>query len=451
VSLPKYFVAIVGGATAGAEMAAALASRGIECAVFEQNPRPYGKIEDGLPRWHAKLRLKEYEIINERLDRPNVHFVPLTRIGRDVEFVDLAKGWGFTSLILAHGAWRDRRLPLEGAERYVDRGLIYQNSLIYWFNHYCEREYRGPRYELPDGAIVVGGGLASIDVMKVLQLETVRSALAARGIDENVLRIEHAGVPAVLEKHGLSWESLGLKGATLYYRRRIEDMPLAEIPDDADAERAKKFEGVRRRILEKAMQKYCFHAVPLHLPVGLIVENDRLAGLRFQRTVVEDGKPVPVEGAFDDVRAPLVVSSIGSIPEPMKGIAQKNELYHYVDTELGRLEGYDTVFSAGNVVTGKGNIAASRKHSTQVAEHVVESFLGLGQQGHAGEERMLEGISERFTEVGARLAEAVQACVPLDREAAVALMQRVRERQRRVGHTGTYREWIAKVTPEDLA
>ena len=49
--------------------------------VFEQNARPYGKIEDGLPRWHVKLRQKEYETVNERLDRPNVHFVPLTKIG----------------------------------------------------------------------------------------------------------------------------------------------------------------------------------------------------------------------------------------------------------------------------------------------------------------------------------------------------------------------------------
>ena len=40
--------------------------------VFEQNPRPYGKIEDGLPRWHVKQRRDEYEEINERLDHPNI-------------------------------------------------------------------------------------------------------------------------------------------------------------------------------------------------------------------------------------------------------------------------------------------------------------------------------------------------------------------------------------------
>ena len=81
---PSHCVAVIGGAVAGAEVAGTLASRGVEVAVFEQNPRPYGKIEDGLPRWHVALREKEYEAIGENLSKPGVHFVPRTRIGKDV-------------------------------------------------------------------------------------------------------------------------------------------------------------------------------------------------------------------------------------------------------------------------------------------------------------------------------------------------------------------------------
>ena len=47
VKAPRAVVAIVGGATAGAEAAGLLAERGIPAVVFEQNPRPFGKIEDG--------------------------------------------------------------------------------------------------------------------------------------------------------------------------------------------------------------------------------------------------------------------------------------------------------------------------------------------------------------------------------------------------------------------
>jgi len=442
-------VAIVGGATAGAEAAGLLAGRGVASVVFEQNPRPYGKIEDGLPRWHVKLRQKEYQTINERLTHPLVHFVPLTKVGRDVDFRELATGWGFSAVLLAHGAWRDRPFPVEGADRYVGRGLVYQNPFIYWFNHFPEHGYGGPRYRAEDGTVVVGGGLASLDVLKVLQLETVRVALATHGIQQDMLHLEHAGIPEVLAAHGLSWPTLGLRGTTLFYRRRLEDMPLAEMPEGADAARQQKFEATRRRILEKATQKYCFHVRPLLVPVGLLVEGDRLVGLRFQHTRVEGGRAVPVPGQLEDVRAPLVVSSIGSIPEPMPGIAQRDVLYDYADPELGRIPGYDTVFSAGNVVTGKGNIAASRKHAISVTGHLIERFLGL--DGHEGEEALLAPAAAAARAAGEKLADFVGSRPPLAPEQVGAILARVRARQTAVGYSGDYRAWLARVTPPDLA
>ena len=48
---PQHVVLIVGGAAAGSEAASRLAQQGVLCFVIEQNDRPYGKIEDGLPRW----------------------------------------------------------------------------------------------------------------------------------------------------------------------------------------------------------------------------------------------------------------------------------------------------------------------------------------------------------------------------------------------------------------
>ena len=451
MTVPKYIVAIIGGATAGAETAALLAERGVISIVFEQNARPYGKIEDGLPRWHAKLRQKEYANINANLDRSEVHFVPNTKIGRDIDFRELVGEWGFTSVILAHGAWRDRPLPVDGADRYVGRGLLYQNLFIHWFNHCEERDYDGPRYQAEDGTIVVGGGLASIDVSKVLQIEIVRQALRQRGIEEDTLRVEHAGIPAVLAQHGLSWESLGLRGATLFYRRRVEDMPLVDMPQDADDARRQKVEATRRRIVEKAMQKYLFHVQPQSVPEGLLVEGDRLVGLRFQRTEVSGGQVVPIAGALVDVRAPLVISSIGSVPEPMAGIPQRGELYDYADRDLGRVRGYETVFGTGNVVTGKGNIVASRRHSIETTTHLIEQFLGIGgSDGHEGEEMLLDPLTDAASAAAAEMANWVGSRAPATAAQVEAILRRVRQRQEAVGYTGSYRDWIERATPPDL-
>ena len=115
VDANRHVVAIFGGASAGSTAAEILAASGIEVVVFEQNLRPYGKIEDGLPRWHRDQRRMEYKRIDGKLDRPQVHFVPHTRLGTDIAFDDVVR-WGFSAVLLANGAWRDRPLDIPGAD-----------------------------------------------------------------------------------------------------------------------------------------------------------------------------------------------------------------------------------------------------------------------------------------------------------------------------------------------
>ncbi len=417
----EYAIAVIGGATAGAEAAGIFSQRGILSVVFEQNDRPYGKIEDGLPKWHVALRKKEYETIDRNLTRPGVHFVPRTKVGRDLDLSELVDDWGFHAVVLTNGAWRDRPLPIEGAETYVGRGLVYQNPFIYWFNHCHEQSYAGERFEILDDTIVVGGGLASIDVVKAIQLELALRALRAQGIEAELVELETKGIPKVLARHDLSWEELGIHGCTLFYRRRAEDMPLVAVPEGANEAQRAKVEKSRARVLEKAISKYLFRVQTLHAPVGLLVENDRLVGLEFARTHVEGGR-VRLTDETVRVRGP-VISSIGSIPEPLEGIQMNRELYDFQDRDLGRLADFPTLFSAGNVVTGKGNIVDSRKHARHVAGHITERYL--------------------------ELVEGVRKLEPLTPEAIESILKRVRDYQDRVGYDGAYRSWIEAVTPPD--
>src|SRR6266403_2090447 len=90
---PYHFAAIVGGAIAGSVAAEILADHGIPVVVIEQNKRPYGKIEDGLPRWHREQRKQEYSRIDARLKKPGVFFLPSIKLGRDIDFQDLCDNW----------------------------------------------------------------------------------------------------------------------------------------------------------------------------------------------------------------------------------------------------------------------------------------------------------------------------------------------------------------------
>jgi ferredoxin--NADP+ reductase len=444
---PRHVMAVVGAATAGSEIARILAERGALVIVFEQNPRPYGKIEDGLPRWHVKQRLDEYEEINKRLDHPNIEYVPLTRMGRELDFEDLRTRWGLSGLVLTHGAWRDRPLPVEGADQFIDRGLVYQNKLIYWFNHYPEKTYNGPRYDLSPGTIVVGGGLASIDVVKVLQIEMTLAALKARGIAADMLALEREGIEPVLAASGLKYADLGVAPCKLFYRRRVLDMPLSDIPPDAPEKRANALRQARAKILEKAQRKFLFEFQELRAPGALIVENGAVVGVNFSRTELVDGQVKIVQVGAESARAPMTISSIGSIPEPIPGIPQKGEVYTYVDQKIGLLmDGPTAVFAAGNVLTGKGNIKDSLDNGTEIGTLVAEAYLGLSNEPL----KIAEGARKDAAASGEKIATALSTRARIAAGDVANILQRVRQHQQAVSFDGNYRAWLAKVTPPDL-
>jgi len=429
---PKPVVAIIGGAVAGSEAAAACAARGAIPVVFEQGARPYGKIEDGLPRWHEKLRDKEYRKIDENLGSAEILFVPKTEIGSDLSWRELYGDAGFSAIVLANGAWRDRGLPVEGADAYAGRGLVYQNELVYWFNHYEDAGYDGPVFEIPDDVIIVGGGLASIDVVKIVNLELYARALRARGIDVDIVAMEIKGIPRMLEAHGITAEELGVKGCTLYYRRRKEDMPLASA-DNPTPEQLAKLQAARVKIMDRVIRKYFVKFEELSRPVETIVEGDQLTGIRFQKTEVVDGRVRGLEGTEFDVPAAMVVSSIGSIPKPIEGIPTKGELYHYDSWDTGEVHGLPGVFGLGNVLTGKGNIRDSRKNAIEIIEKVVAAYLGVGDEA-------VEAPGGPSAEVEA-VAEQATAGEPMTVDAMKALADRIESRHRAIGYTD-YGSWI---------
>jgi NADPH-dependent glutamate synthase beta subunit-like oxidoreductase len=433
-------IGICGGAVAGSEAAKLFAERGALAIVFEQNARPYGKIEDGLPRWHVKLREKEYARIDSNLSTAGVFFVPLTRLGKDLAFSELTDEMGLSAVILATGAWRDRPLPVEGIDRFVGRGLIYQNPLVYWFNHYSDPGFAGPEVDVPDGAIVVGGGLASIDVVKLLNIEVFRRALRERGIEVDAVAMEQAGIAQTLAKHELSVEELGVEGCTLYYRRRMCDMPLASIKDPTPAQ-LEKLETTRTRIMEKVMRKFLVKMEECCVPIAPIEDGDKLAGLVFRRTAIKDGRLREVEGSDFEVRAPLVVSSIGSLPQLIEGVPAEGDLYPFDSEERGALRGMDGVFGLGNVLTGKGNIRDSRVNASVVAERVIENLIGVSDQAENLDD-MSDALHEEFRARAQPVVDRVLSGDKLPPEKIEFILERIRQRWDEIDYAGDYRAWI---------
>jgi ferredoxin/flavodoxin---NADP+ reductase len=443
-----YYVAVIGAATSGSVAAELLAEKGIHVAVIEQNSRPYGKIEDGLPRWHAQQRKQEYALIDARLKKPGVRFLPATKVGREIDFHHFCNEWGFSAVIMANGAWRDRDLGVAGCEKFIDKGLLYQNPFIYWYNHKNEKSYSGPRYETPDGTLVVGGGLASIDVVKILQLENYERALAARCVHAEMHDLEKKGIPAVCKANGIDPQSLGVQGCLLIYRRREQDMPLAQAPDNATPDQIAKTEQVRLKLLRLAREKFLFRVQDCTMVKGVVEEEGRMVGLRVARTKVEGRKAEAIPGSEYDLRAPLVISSIGSVPEALPGIAMKGEYYTFSGEEIPRYTGCERVFGVGNVVTGQGNIRVSLVHSQKVTTHLIENYLDVG-SSDGNLAPFYEAAEQKAAAQTETMIEKIMELPSLSPEQIAGIDSHISERQKALGYAD-YDSWIAKVTPPDL-
>jgi hypothetical protein len=188
------------------------------------------------------------------------------------------------------------------------------------------------------------------------------------------------------------------------------------------------------------------------LTQGLVVENGRLAGIKVAETKVEGRKAIPVPGSEHELRAPMVISSIGSVPEVIPGVAMKGEYYEFTGEDTPQYKGNERVFGVGNVVTGQGNIRVSLVHSQQVTERLIEDYLGIGDREDGA--RDISAFSAAAESRGAAQAMAVQDKVrtlPALSEAQIAgIDRRIQEQHRRAGYESDYDSWIRKVTPPDL-
>ena len=449
-SEPRHVVVICGGAVSGSEAAAFCADRGMTAIVLEQNVRPYGKIEDGLPRWHDKLRAKEYERIDANMSRPGVYFVPKTKLAGDIQLETIRREWGASAVLLASGAWRDRPLPVPGADEFIDKGLVYQNPFVYWFNHYEDPDFAGKNYRITDNAVVVGGGLASVDVVKIINIELYRAALRKRGISVPVVEMEHKGITSTLAHHRVDPSTLGVQGCTLYYRRRVRDMPLAFAKDGATPEQVAKTEGVREKMVGILQDKFRIRVSECQAPVAPVSEDGRLVGLTFRRTEMRDGKLVEIAGSEHDVRSELIVSSIGSVPEPLPGVPARGELYDYASWDTGALKGLSGVFGLGNVLTGKGNIRESRDNASVIATQVMRDYIGLCDDDDGRGERTGEFLQEAHRAARQAAKPALDSAIRRAKTTTDKLRtaaKAIDQRWSAAGYRGEYLAWIQQHKP----
>ncbi len=437
----SYIVGVIGGACAGSQIASQLANLGMDVVVFDQKMLPYGKIEDGLPRWHHKLQQKEMNSIDEHLNRPNIHYIPKCKVGEDITIRELLDDWELPLVVLANGAWRDRPLPIMGLENVRDDSFVYQNPFVYWFNHYPEPHFSGYTYSVPEEPIIIGGGLASIDVAKICQLELVKTALQKRGIEVDQIELERKGFQKGLAPFGLTYEDLDVAPTRLFYRKRVKDMPLVPLGESPTEEKIKRAPAIREKIIRNATTRYCFEVHELRVPIKIHAKDGSVTAITFHKNEYRDGRFVDI-GEMETYQTQMVISSIGSIPEPIPGVPMDGEHYRWKSSYTGAVGHLPGVYCVGNAITGKGNIKDSFKNAKRLGDLITAALKPDGDLDFSGLFRAQE--DEARQHVGS-LVELLRHMPPLTPFQRSNIMSRVRTLQVERNYNSCYDSWRDQV------
>lgn len=374
------FCLVVGGATAGSETARMLAEAGFHVIVLESQMHPYGKIRDGLPLWHGKLRQKECAKIDAKLDHPHIHLLLNTGLDEPYGFAFFREKLGIQLMVLANGASQDRPLNLVKQEALQNHQFARQNDLIRRFNEAYEKAEDLSAFRCGDEAIVIGGGLASLDVLKVCQLDQLRRRLSERGIPFDLERAERKGLAGYCQEVGAPLESLAFKPSRLMYRKTLEEMPLVPLGADPSSEEKEQAVKLRRKLMEGLQKKFAIQLLLQQQPTEVDTLSEGKIRLSAQTAT----------GATVHHETDFLVSAIGSIPAPLKGIPHRGETYDILDPKLGSIRNCPGVFVVGNALTGRGNILASVR-SARAFSKWLEVL-----QAQSTDQETLEQEAERY-------------------------------------------------------
>ena len=220
-------------------------------------------------------------------------------------------------------------------------------------------------------------------------------------------------------------------------------MPLSSLPENPTEHDLETAARVRQKIFDNVRKKFLFNCLECHTPIATVVKQNRLAGLVFHRTEIIDGCVRELMDQEIVKEAPLVISAIGSLPEPLGEIPMNGDTYRVKDMDTGALEGFENVFALGNAVTGRGNIKESQLHGRLVSQKVVDEFLAWNPDDYKLIfDRAEINADEKVSEIRRQLQKQTQ----LSPEQIEHIDNRIRQLQDKVQFTD-YTEWIASHLP----
>ena len=281
-----------------------------------------------------------------------VHFYGNVEVGRDIAIDELLGI--YDAVVIAAGAPRDRPLGIPGEDL---PGVYGSSAFVGWYNGHPDFRDLNPR--LSSSTVVIGNGNVALDVARVLV--KTPAEMASSDIPEYAL--ETIAAACIRDVHVLGRRGVAAhKFAPAEMREiaRLADCTAvvdpAELPDDAAADDKvmKLFRSFAASMAPQKAKHLYFHfsAAP-----EAIIGTDRVEGLRYRRTRIENGRPIPTDSVYE-LACGTVITAIGYRASPLPGVP--------FDIEAGRVENTDghvapRLYAVGWAKRGPTGVIGSNK------------------------------------------------------------------------------------------
>ncbi len=396
-------VAIVGAGPAGFYTAEALLKSGkvVEIDLIERLPTPYGLIRAGVAPDHQTTK-KVTRKFEETATHAAVRYFGNVEVGSDVSLDELRAI--YDAVVLAVGAPADRPLGVPGEDK---RGVYGSAEFVGWYNGHPDFRDLDPELGT-DTAVVIGNGNVAIDVARVLvktsdemadsdiadyAAEAIRASpitdvylvgrrgpLEAKFTNVELREMGRLAVctPVVDPSHLPDGEI-----DTLDRDGRLKEKNLATLRDFA----ARRGDRLPKRV------HFEFFAKPVE-----IVGDERVTGLRFERTRVVDGQAVGT-GEFRTVPCGLVIAAIGYRTVPLDGVPF-DERQGIASNTDGRVA--DGLYVVGWIKRGPlGVIASNRPDGVTCAEQICGDIASGAKPGRPALAALLAARGVRVVDFSA--------------------------------------------------
>ena len=154
-------IGIIGSGPAGLQAAATLLQLGYEVDIYEKGAKAGGFLRTGIPEYRLPDAVVDTEVA--RIAELGANFLYRCEVGKDVSMEELKEK--YDAVLVAVGIGRPQMLEMFEGNPYAVPAVTFL----------AEVDERQGEVELPDNALVIGGGDAAMDVSATLKLLGVQN------------------------------------------------------------------------------------------------------------------------------------------------------------------------------------------------------------------------------------------------------------------------------------